>query len=436
MGFLNLFKRNKNISNDNGVNKIYFENGKGEQIKLNFTKKDSKYHGLYTEYFENGNKKCEIEYFNGKIHGKLLRYNSEGILIREVTTKDDKRKSIQKDYYSNGQIKLEIDEIKGEYKYFTKEGFQKFLVYFDYKESRISHVSRSIYPPKYNNSVWGNYRTGYSTPTAKWTYFNEDGSVNYEIDFCLNDGIYEYGFAYLHTYNQNKLISTKSIEILNFNVLGLIIFSNSLYYQNEYDKEYELMCESNKSFKKVSDYPPHLIRYTYTNFELDKQKLKKFIKSENPLIYAFGYESCMRKLMYQYMLKTNTLGKFKKSESKKTDEEFPKIVRECWNYKKNNIIIEQKKKYSTLIEHYNFPSGYKCDQDYILTFEGDLFGSGVKTEIKTKKPKPKPKAQVVISKEEAKKELVSLKEYLDLGIITQEEFDKKAVGFKKILLGD
>ena len=42
MGFLNLFKRNKNISNDNGVNKIYFENGKGEQIKLNFTKKDSK----------------------------------------------------------------------------------------------------------------------------------------------------------------------------------------------------------------------------------------------------------------------------------------------------------------------------------------------------------------------------------------------------------
>ena len=31
---------------------------------------------------------------------------------------------------------------------------------------------------------------------------------------------------------------------------------------------------------------------------------------------------------------------------------------------------------------------------------------------------------------------MSLKEYLDLGIITQEEFDKKAVGLKKILLGD
>jgi hypothetical protein len=43
---------------------------------------------------------------------------------------------------------------------------------------------------------------------------------------------------------------------------------------------------------------------------------------------------------------------------------------------------------------------------------------------------------LLINKEEAKKELLSLKEYLDLGIITQEEFDKKAVSLKKILLGN
>ena len=42
----------------------------------------------------------------------------------------------------------------------------------------------------------------------------------------------------------------------------------------------------------------------------------------------------------------------------------------------------------------------------------------------------------VLTKEEAKKELIELKEYLDLGIITQEEFDKKAVSLKKILLGN
>ena len=43
---------------------------------------------------------------------------------------------------------------------------------------------------------------------------------------------------------------------------------------------------------------------------------------------------------------------------------------------------------------------------------------------------------VVLTKEEVKKELLSLKEYLDLGIITQEEFDKKAESLKKILLGN
>ena len=40
------------------------------------------------------------------------------------------------------------------------------------------------------------------------------------------------------------------------------------------------------------------------------------------------------------------------------------------------------------------------------------------------------------AKENAKKELMELKEYLDLGIITQEEYDAKAVSLKKILLGN
>ena len=42
----------------------------------------------------------------------------------------------------------------------------------------------------------------------------------------------------------------------------------------------------------------------------------------------------------------------------------------------------------------------------------------------------------VYAKQDAKIKLIELKEYLDLGIITQEEFDKKAVSLKKILLGN
>ena len=41
----------------------------------------------------------------------------------------------------------------------------------------------------------------------------------------------------------------------------------------------------------------------------------------------------------------------------------------------------------------------------------------------------------VFNKVDAKNKLIELKEYLDLGIITQDEFDKEAASLKKILLG-
>ena len=43
---------------------------------------------------------------------------------------------------------------------------------------------------------------------------------------------------------------------------------------------------------------------------------------------------------------------------------------------------------------------------------------------------------LVINKDDAKQQILELKEYLDLGIITQEEFDTKAASLKKILLGN
>jgi len=43
---------------------------------------------------------------------------------------------------------------------------------------------------------------------------------------------------------------------------------------------------------------------------------------------------------------------------------------------------------------------------------------------------------LLITKDEAKKQLLELKEYLDLGIITQQEYDDKAASLKKILLGN
>ena len=46
------------------------------------------------------------------------------------------------------------------------------------------------------------------------------------------------------------------------------------------------------------------------------------------------------------------------------------------------------------------------------------------------------KTQATDTKGEAILELKRLKEILDLGIITQKEFDKKASELKKVILGD
>jgi hypothetical protein len=70
----------------------------------------------------------------------------------------------------------------------------------------------------------------------------------------------------------------------------------------------------------------------------------------------------------------------------------------------------------------------------------------------TNEPKKEPKSTIVnqkkvsevkavpksgnISKEEAIKEVKQIKELLDFGILTQEEFDKKSAELKKIILGN
>ena len=43
---------------------------------------------------------------------------------------------------------------------------------------------------------------------------------------------------------------------------------------------------------------------------------------------------------------------------------------------------------------------------------------------------------LVLTKDDARRQLLELKNFLDLGIITQEEFDKKSISLKKILLGN
>ena len=46
MGIFNLFKRSKNIQNNDGLNQYYYDKGKGN-LKLRFYKKNGKIDGLF-----------------------------------------------------------------------------------------------------------------------------------------------------------------------------------------------------------------------------------------------------------------------------------------------------------------------------------------------------------------------------------------------------
>ena len=67
MGIFDFFKKNKNIINDNGLNKIYTKNGKGNLI-LEYYKKDGLLDGKFIIFFIN-NRRPKVE---GNFKNNLL----------------------------------------------------------------------------------------------------------------------------------------------------------------------------------------------------------------------------------------------------------------------------------------------------------------------------------------------------------------------------
>ena len=82
MGIFDFLKKNKNIISENGLNEIYFNNGKG-RIKERYYKQDGVLHGSYESYKikinYKGDKKVHFldfkgEYKNGQKHGTFISY--------------------------------------------------------------------------------------------------------------------------------------------------------------------------------------------------------------------------------------------------------------------------------------------------------------------------------------------------------------------------
>jgi len=97
---------------------------------------------------------------------------------------------------------------------------------------------------------------------------------------------------------------------------------------------------------------------------------------------------------------------------------------------KKSIIKMLLKKVQTIAN--NLDANYKILNNSTKKRQYSDYRSGVSTfELRTKIGN-----NLIINKEEAKKEIISLIKFLDIGIITQEEFDKKAIYLKRVLLGN
>jgi antitoxin component YwqK of YwqJK toxin-antitoxin module len=82
MGIFDFLKKNKNIENDNGLNEIYYDNGRGE-LKERFSKKNAKKYGVYEEWHDNGRIKFTTNYKDDIQEGKTWVYDNSGNTLRE-----------------------------------------------------------------------------------------------------------------------------------------------------------------------------------------------------------------------------------------------------------------------------------------------------------------------------------------------------------------
>jgi len=85
MGIFDFLIKNKNIENENGLNEVYSNNGKGV-LEKRFYKKNGKLNGFYEEFSSIGFEQLEerTNYKNGKIHGRKEMYLSKNKMLGET----------------------------------------------------------------------------------------------------------------------------------------------------------------------------------------------------------------------------------------------------------------------------------------------------------------------------------------------------------------
>ena len=180
MGIFDFLKKNKNIQNDNGVNKTYYDDGKGV-IKSMFHKKNGKKNGPSKFFHKNGKVSFEINWIDDNHgDGHWKKYFENGQIMNDGNIKYGKRNGPWKDYYKNGQIweigNLKDDEKDGFWKVFSENGELDYEI--NYKNGKL-------------HGDWKYYVNGQLYMSQKWCNGITDGnSISYYEDGQLkSEGI-------------------------------------------------------------------------------------------------------------------------------------------------------------------------------------------------------------------------------------------------------
>ena len=135
MGIFDFFKKNKNIKNQNGLNEIYYKNGKGN-IKEKYFLKDGLNDGLKIKFYESGEIDSKRNYRGYYLtlrgtkyphfHGEHVYFYKNGQVKKEMMYLQGKQIGNERNYYKNGQLSWECyysdNSLLGKYKSYYKNG--------------------------------------------------------------------------------------------------------------------------------------------------------------------------------------------------------------------------------------------------------------------------------------------------------------------------
>lgn len=240
MGFFSRIRKNRNIINHDGLNEIYFNDGKSKQIKSRYWNKGGVKNGEFQEFNDRGtivktgtyhqglehgtieevNDKGKIiyEYHNGVQHGTTSVYDIKGQLLRSSVFEKGE-KIYTSEFYLNGRKKFEIDCKDDQHTFYSKKGEKILVAYINIRQQLTRYnINRNIltsektqgrkfsaYDGLNNDSL--RYKSLIKHPFGKWLVY-ENNRIKYELDFAP--------YEHLGLYTVIKLFHDKSEQESNY----------------------------------------------------------------------------------------------------------------------------------------------------------------------------------------------------------------------------